>query len=230
MSREIRVTINDDEVFERMKRRKQQLDLSWEEVLRRGLRHYPEHGDTDHRWSQHRERDHGRGPGVGYGRSGDLGEDIAHHVQARVADTLRDSMQGVFEGFPGAERPPGPGEFESELGSLEGGEDATLEFPFLDDGAGNQVPLRVDLQTSADGLDVDVVTIRRGKNTAGMNQFTPETRKTVTEHFARGEAAVLRLAAGDETYRVSSVLSWSRDSEGQPTVTNVAIDDVVFEE
>lgn len=217
MSREIRVTINDDEVFERMKRRKQKLDLSWEEVLRRGLRRDPDHG------GYHRER----GSGVGYGRSGDLGEDIAHHVQARVADTLRDSMEGVLEDFPGTERPPG--EFESELGSLEGGEDATLEFPFLDDDTGNQVPLRVDLRTSADGLDVDVITIRWGKNTSGMNQFTPEARKTVTEHFAQGEAAVLRLATGDETYRVFPVLSWSRDSSGRPTVTNVAIDDVVFE-
>jgi hypothetical protein len=226
MSREIRVSINDDEVFERMKRRKQQLDLSWEEVLRRGLRHHPNHGDTDHRWSQHRERERererNRGRGIRYGRSGDLGEDIAHHVQARVADTLRDSMEGVLEGFPGT-----PGEFESELGSLEGGEDATLEFPFLDDESGNQVPLRVDLQTSADGLDVDVVTIRRGKNTTGTNQFTPETRKTVTEHIAQGETAVLRL--GEETYRVFPVLSWSRDSAGQPTVTDVGIDSVVFE-
>jgi hypothetical protein len=227
MSREIRVTINDDEVFERMKRRKQKLDLSWEEVLRRGLRRYPDQGDTDRRWSQHRERDRGRGPGGEYSQSGDLGEDIANHVQARVADTLRDSMEGVMEDFPGTERPPG--EFESELGSLEGGEDATLEFPFLDDDAGNQVPLRVDLQTSSDGLDVDVVTIRRGKNTTGMNQFTAEARKTATERFARGEAAVLRLDTGDETYRVFPVLSWSRDSAGQPTITDVAIDDVVFE-
>lgn len=156
MTREIRVSIDDDEVFDRMKHRKQQLDLSWEEVLRRGLRRYPDHG------GQQRERGYReRGPGVGYSRTGDLGEDIAHHVQARVADTLRDSMEGVLEGFPGDERPPGT--FESELGSLEGGEDATLEFPFLDDDAEYHVPLRVDLETSADGLDVDVITIRRAK-------------------------------------------------------------------
>ena len=222
MSREIRVTIDDDEVFERMKRRKQQLDLSWEEVLRRGLRRHPDHTDPDRRQPPHGRR------GIEYGRSGDLGEDIAHHVQARVADTLRDSMEGVFENVPGTAG-PGPGEFESELGSLEGGEDATLVFPFLDDDAGNGIPLRVDLQSSGDGLDVDVVTVRRGKNTTGMNQFTPETRKTVTEHFARGEAAVLRLATGDETYHVFPVLSWSRDSTGQPTVTDVEIDNVSFE-
>jgi hypothetical protein len=76
---------------------------------------------------------------------------------------------------------------------------------------------------------VDVVTIRRGKNTTGMNKFTPETRKTITEHFAHGEDAVLRLATGDETYRVSPVLSWSRDSTGQPTVTDVQIDKVIFD-
>ena len=38
MTREIRITIDDDEIFERMRTRKQELDLSWEEVIHRGLR------------------------------------------------------------------------------------------------------------------------------------------------------------------------------------------------
>ena len=41
MAREVRITIDDDEVFERMKARKGALDLSWEEVLHRGLREIP---------------------------------------------------------------------------------------------------------------------------------------------------------------------------------------------
>jgi hypothetical protein len=230
MSREIRVTIDDDEVFERMKHRKQQLDLSWEEVLRRGLRRSPDRGDFDS-WQDYNYRrppgqerkDRSRG-------QGDLGEDIARHVQARVADKLRNSMEGVLEDVPRETwGPAGRSEFESELGSLEHGEDATLAFPFLDDVSANEIPLRVDLRTSANGLDVDVITIRRGKSVTGMNQFTPETRKAITKNLARGEDAVLRLATDDETYRVSPVLSWSRDSTGQPTITSVEIEDVMFD-
>jgi len=41
MAREVRITVDDDEVFERMKARKQELDLSWEDVLHRGLREVP---------------------------------------------------------------------------------------------------------------------------------------------------------------------------------------------
>lgn len=228
MSREIRVSIDDDEVFERMKHRKQQLDLSWEEVLRRGLRRYPDHGDSyyernqSYRYSGQERNDRSRG------QPGDLGEDIARHVQNRVADTLRDSMRGVLGDVPGPVR-LGHGEFESELGSLERGEDAMLEFPFLDDALANQIPLRVDLRTSADGLDVDVVTIRQGKSVSEMNRFTPDTRKAITKSLARDGEAVIRLATDDETYRVAPVLSWSRDSTGRPTITSVEIETVMFD-
>jgi hypothetical protein len=113
--------------------------------------------------------------------------------------------------------------------ALEGAENATLAFPFLANGAANQIPLQVTLRSSADGLDVDVVTIRRGNTVSGMNRFTPVTRKEITEHLSRGDAAVLQLAAADETYRVVPVLSWNRDSRGKLTVTAVEIDDVIFE-
>lgn len=221
MSREIRVTIDDDEVFDRMKHRKQQLDLSWEEVLRRGLRHPREGID-------HKNRSH-RGDRPRYGPSDDFGEEIARRVQAHVTNTLRDSMRGVLGDAPDMRGPTAPGEFESELGSLERAEDATLGFPFLDSGPENVIPLRVNLRTSADGLDVDVVTIRRGKTVSKMNQFTPDARKQVTEHLAHGDKAVLQLPTDEETYRVSPVLAWSRDSTGTAIVTDVEIETVSFE-
>lgn len=211
MSREIRITIADDEVFDHMKHRKQQLDLSWEEVLRRGL-----HSHGNHR---HGGRHEWWNPHMGHERAAEFGNEIARRVQSHV----KDSLEGAIP------RDPAPG-FEGLLGSLEGAEDATLEFPFLDESSAT-VPLRVNLRTSADGLDVSVVSIRSGKTVSGTNQFTSEARKTVTEQLARGETAVLRLtgAAEEETYNVSPVLSWNRDSRGQPVVTDVEIEAVRFE-
>lgn len=77
MAREIRITVDDDEVFERMRRRKDDLDLSWEEALRRGLSD-PEGSDRG-----------GTGAGVGASagarpgpRDPEFGDYIREQVQA----------------------------------------------------------------------------------------------------------------------------------------------------
>ena len=67
MSREIRITIEDDEVFERMRYRKDELDLSWEEVLRRGLTEVTDiprpPGASNRHPSPHEHADPHRSPG-----------------------------------------------------------------------------------------------------------------------------------------------------------------------
>jgi hypothetical protein len=112
---------------------------------------------------------------------------------------------------------------EDEIDQLEDAEDAVLAFPFLDDDPGNQVPLRVNLRTSIEGLDVEVVAARRGKDVASMNRFAGDGRGTVTRELVAGEPAVLRMGESGEEYPVFPTLSWSRDRDGRPTVTEVEI-------
>ena len=228
MSREIRITIDDDEVFERMRRRKDELDLSWEEVLRRGL------GRSDERGSGHGPRHGSPGPGRGprhpheheefgvskRGPGGwnpfdpDFGRKLSEHIQQSVQGSL------PFETDLG---------LEAEIGELEDAEDAVLAFPFLADDPSNQVPMRVNLRTSSEGLDVEVVAVRRGKDVAEMNRFDSGARATVTKRLAAGEPAALRLRDGEEEYAVFPSLSWSRDADGRPTVSEVEIESVEIE-
>lgn len=111
----------------------------------------------------------------------------------------------------------------AEMETLENAEDAVLRFPFLDDDPGNTVPLRVNLETSADGLAVEVVTIRAGP--ADRNAFDASARPQIASALASGETAVLSVADGVEEYDVVPELSW-RAEDGTPTVTEVAIAEV----
>jgi len=241
MGREIRVTIDDDEVFERMKARKRELDLSWEEVLHRGLRREePELGDGAYGHDQHarsherharehdrRRKQHGRGQGLGPGEQpadplqdpGQFADDLKRQIQGQVLASLQSSI--------GPEDDP----LETEMSSLEAAEDAVLAFDFLAEAAAersNQVPLRVELEASTGGLSIDVVAVRQGKGVSGMNAFDPAVRQRVIEGLATGETATLRIAAGEESYRVAPSLSWSR-TNGTPTVSDVAIEEVQFD-
>lgn len=245
MGREIRVTIDDDEVFERMKARKRELDLSWEEVLHRGLRREesPDEGagrreraarerEGRGRRRQRRARDDGRrhgshsagaadpsSPADPLNDPGQFADDLKRQIRGQVLESLQSSL--------GAEEDP----LESEMSSLEAAEDAVLAFDFLGEAASeeaNQVPLRVVLEASTDGLAIDVVAVRQGKSVAGMNAFDPAVRRQVIEGLATGETATLRIEAGEESYQVAPSLSWSR-TNGTPTVTEVAIEEVQFD-
>lgn len=226
MSREIRITIDDDEVFERLRRRKDELDLSWEEVLRRGLRGDENHGRHGRHAGPsgpvgpgsrhpHEREEFGpgeRGPGGWNPFDPDFGQKLSEHIQRSVRSSM--PFEAEFGGL------------EAEIGQLEDAEDAVLAFPFLADDPSNQVPLRVNLRTSSEGLDVEVVAVRRGKDAAGMNRFGADGRATVTKRLAAGEPAALRLRDGAEEYAVFPSLSWSRDSSGRPTVSEVEIESV----
>ena len=235
MSREIRISIDDDEVFERLKRRKDALDLSWEDALRRGLREgiesqsaaksRPERGryGSGHR----REARGGRGRGGpdseenARGRRGrreraspfdpDFGEQIARSV-----------VSSVNESIPGVDVT-----LEDEIGRLEEAEDATL---ILGEGEGERVPLRVALHTGPGGLDVEVIAVRSGKGTEDLNRFEDGARADVARRFAEGDTATLEIEGSEETYEVRPELTWVRGSGGAPTVTEVDIHEVVFEE
>jgi hypothetical protein len=88
----------------------------------------------------------------------------------------------------------------------------------------------VNLSTSADGLDIEVVTVRQGKGVAGMNVFDRSARKAIAEGLAAGSMPVLELEAGVEEYRVAPALSWSRNEDGRPVVTDVEVEDVIFDD
>ena len=223
MSREIRITIDDDEVFERMRRRKDELDLSWEEVLRRGLSEGDERGRAQGRGPTSPPGPGGSGPrhphereefGAGGWNPFDpgFGQKLSEHIQRSVQGSL------PFDAELGG--------LEAEIGQLEDAEDAVLAFPFLADDPSNQVPLRVNLRTSSEGLDVEVVAVRRGKDVAEMNRFGADGRASVTKRLASGEPAALRLRDGAEEYAVFPSLSWSRDTDGRPTVSEVEIESV----
>ncbi|MFT4889486.1 MAG: hypothetical protein ACI9YT_000395 [Halobacteriales archaeon] len=242
MSREIRITIDDDEIFERMKRRKQQLDLSWEEVLHRGLRREPEGGQERSaagrdRWSwderpprdpEPPESGTSRGPPDEPFSTDEFVEEMKRGVRNQVVNSLQSSLSGL-----------GEGEFdlEEEMGALQSAEDAVLVFDFLDGDGSHEdeafwVPLRVTQQTSREGLDVDVVAVRSGKSVSHMNHFDRSGRRQVNANLAAGETATLRFTDGGdgEEYRVYPVLSWSKDESGRPTVTSVEIDEVVLDD
>lgn len=220
MSREIRITVDDDEVFERMRRRKRQLDLSWEDVLHRGL-----WGDSERR----DVRDHGQQQPYGV-----AGDDIGDRLERRIRNRVEESLMTAF----GAEEAPqqtakGASQethgFEEEMESLESAEDAVLVFPFLDDDAAYRVPLRISLEMQAGGVDIEVVTVRQGKSVDEMNSFDRAARKRIAEELATGASVALELEAGVEEYRVAPILGWSRNERGAPTVTDVEIDEVIFD-
>lgn len=267
MGREVRITIDDDEVFERMKHRKRELDLSWEEVLHRGLRRTPDSGEAA---SHGPPGSGGPGPNFGYtsgpGQPGSTGrhpgdefadhrdaveehhEALARHhedvsrryehaadqyddqwdrfadsveaqVQHKVYNALRDTFGAAGIDVP---EPPQP-HMDREMQDLSNAEDAVLSFDFLEDDPAYQIPLRVNLQTSVDGLDVEVVAVRQGKSVRDMNQFDSEARLQVTKRLAKGDPAVLRFDDGAEGYEVEPVIRWERDESGRPTVTAVDV-------
>lgn len=246
MSREVRITIDDDEVFERMKRRKRQLDLSWEDVLHRGLRadQRPNQRERDATGGEHTgsgqgspSRDHGpvdtdrgRSPGGHRAHASDeyaaQWDRFADHVEAQVQDKVYNALRGTF-GAAGIDVPaPSSDHLDSEMADLARAEDAVLSFDFLDDDPAYQVPLRVALQTSTDGLDVEVVAVRQGKTVREMNHFDAEARLAVTTRLAAGDPAVLRFDDGAEAYAVDPIIRWERDDAGHPTVTQVDIEAV----
>jgi len=225
VSRQIRITVDDDEVFERLKRRKDALDLSWEDALRRGLRDSKQPPSAPDPGEVRQERD----PGPGRDRTGkhgaeagrdaggdpspfdpDFGERLAERVLSRVGE----SVSGVADSL------------DEEIDRLEDAEDAVL---VLGDRDGERVPLRVSLHTGPGGLDVDVVAVRSGKDTDGMNEFADGARAAVARRFAQGETATLELAGGEETYDVRPDLEWARGDDGTPAVTAVSVREVVFE-
>lgn len=242
MAREIRITIDDDEIFERMKGRKRQLDLSWEEVLHRGLRLDREGGQDRAHTSQDRpiwdERTPSGGdtpssrPGDGWSGDPFRTDEFVEEMKRGVRNQVVNSLQSSLKGF-------GEGEFdlEQEMGELQNAEDAVLVFEFLfdgdmTDGESTWVPLRVTQQTSRAGLEIEVVAVRSGKGVSHMNHFDRSTRRKVNARLAGGEPATLRFTddATEEEYRVYPVLSWSTDDAGRPTVSSVDIDTVILDD
>ncbi|MFC7139463.1 hypothetical protein ACFQMA_06370 [Halosimplex aquaticum] len=242
MAREVRITIDDDEVFERMKARKRELDLSWEEVLHRGLREVPEERpgepqppgaspgrEGDRRAADDRRGHHGHDVNVEFGSGsvdhgdsiGAMVEEIKGQVHDQVRESLRASMESVETAGAGLER---------EMTELERAEDAVLRF---DDVTGDdpryRVPLRVRLETSRGGLDFEVVAVRGGKSVAGMNRFDRETRQAINEHLARGGTATLSFDS-EEAYEVGPAIAWRRDDDGAPVVSDVGIPEVLFDD
>jgi hypothetical protein len=233
VSRQIRITIDDDEVFERLRRRKDALDISWEEALRRGLRDSPdpprgppgETVDPSRNPSAGRDRGaHGpRGPGnmaagpdTDHGGPSPFDEDFGERLAREVASSVQEAV-------PGAGDEP----LDDEIARLEEAEDALL---VLGDAEAERVPLRVVLQTGPGGLGVDVVAVRSGKDTSEMNRFADGARAEVAERFAGGQTVPLQLDGGQETYSVRPELTWGRGDDGTPTVTDVEIREVVFED
>ncbi|MFC7057120.1 hypothetical protein [Halovenus salina] len=81
MAREIRITIDDDEVFEQMKRAKQELDLSWREVLHRGLQ---------------REPARGREPSTGQDDYNAIEDDIGDRIERQVKERIETSLENAL--------------------------------------------------------------------------------------------------------------------------------------
>lgn len=224
MGREIRISIDDDEVFERMKARKRELDLSWEEVLHRGLRRseHADHGGHPRGHDGHAGHPYQAPLRDPIGDPRGFAEDLKRQIQGQVRASLHSSLD------PFSWDEPGTDPLDSDVTTLESAEDAVLRFEFLGDAAHdrrNQVPLRVTLEASADGLAVDVVAVRQGKTVTDMNAFEPATRRRIVERMAAGERATLSLADGEEWYPITPVLDWSR-ADGTPTVADVTIEEV----
>ena len=233
MGREIRITIDDDEVFERMKARKRELDLSWKEVLHRGLRRHDPVEPSEHRRGveppEHRHgfetEPHGQPyrdpPPDPIRNPRGFADDLKRQIQGQVRESLHASLEPNDWG----------GSLETDVDTLESAEDAVLVFDFLGEDAHErayQVPLRVTLEASASGLEVTVVTVREGKTVTDMNAFDPAIRRRIIERLATGDVATLRLGEGAEGYSVEPILSWSRNN-GVPTVTTVRIEEVHFD-
>ncbi|MEF8852967.1 MAG: hypothetical protein V5A44_09780 [Haloarculaceae archaeon] len=249
MAREVRITIDDDEVFERMKARKRELDLSWEEVLKRGLRDEGSGGDQE--WAAGPGREPGTAEFVGWspetgwqgtssGRGpqrredadlDDVVDEFKESIRGQVRESLRASMAAMDDASSAGRRKSGTGGgLDREMTELEQAEDAVLRFDDVtDDDRRFAVPLRVRLETSRDGMDVEVVAVREGKSVADTNRFDRSTRRAVNEHLARGGTATLAFD-GAEAYEVGPVLSWSRDDGGNPTVSEVSVEEVLFDE
>ncbi|WP_123538753.1 hypothetical protein [Halosimplex salinum] len=240
MAREVRITIDDDEVFERMKARKRELDLSWEEVLHRGLREVPEERQGEsHPPGAGPGRESGRRPeGDHRGRRGhdvsvefegdsfDPGDSIGamvDEIKGQVHDQVRESLRASMESVEDAG-------LEREVTELERAEDAVLRFDEVTgDDPRYRVPLRVRLETSRGGLDFEVVAVRGGKSVSGMNRFDRETRQSINEHLARGGTATLSFG-DEETYEVGPAIAWRRDDDGAPVVSDVGIPEVLFDD
>ncbi|SDJ63206.1 hypothetical protein SAMN05216226_106112 [Halovenus aranensis] len=221
MAREIRITIDDDEVFARMKRTKQELDLSWREVLHRGLQVDSQPQNRQRTRQEPDVDDHDT-------IEDDIGDRIERQVKERIESSLENAL-GI-ETYRRDRDNRAPTRYEDDVQSLENAEDAVITFPFLDEAPAYKIPLRVELEMRAGGVDVTVVTVRQGKSVDGMNAFDRSTRHRIAEGLATGSSVHLELGGGEETYRVTPVLSWGRDDDGNPTVDTVEIEDVVFEE
>ncbi|WP_435360733.1 hypothetical protein [Haloarchaeobius sp. DFWS5] len=287
MSREIRISIDDDEVFERMKRRKEELDLSWEETLRRGLGEGPAGGPNAHAPHMPPQPPHRRPPTPprppsfsppnrpphdargphdpedphdshtreSHGHHADGGStsrrgghddrpwddefdpfdpDFQRRLQEHIQSSVQEGLAGVGSAMAHVERMTSG--LDDEIDRLSDAEDAVLAFDVLEgesddvDDASRQVPLRVNLTTSAEGLGVEVVAIRHGKGTEGMNRFGPSDRATVARHLAGSGTASLRLQNGAESYDVVPRLVWGRAPDGTPTVTDVTVTAVSFDD
>jgi hypothetical protein len=223
MAREVRITINDDEVFERMKRMKKELDLSWKEVLHRGLQIDDGSPPPGQGSSAQGGQDYGQAP---------IEEDFEDRIERHVKERIGASLENALGIDTHEQSSPGRSsyDYEQEVESLENAEDATLVFPFLDDEPGYQVPLRVALEMRAGEVDVEVVTVRQGKSVTDMNSFDRGARHRIAEELATGSSVRLKLGGGVEAYDVTPVLTWSRDSQGDPIVDEVEIEDVLFGE
>jgi hypothetical protein len=238
MAREIRISVDDDEVFERMKHRKQLLDLSWEEVLHRGLRETdtprgPGRGAEfwDDRYDDgpdgRARSQRGSVGGIEWERHNPdmwdtLGDSLEQQIQRRVYETLQSSFGAA--GIDISDR-PGMG---AEMEELASAEDAVLTFDGLPDDEAYEVPLRVDMQTGPDALIIDVVAVREGKSVRDANRFETDARKRINTALARGGTATLSFD-GAEQYEVRPVLSWGRTSTGTPRVADVDIVEVVLD-
>ena len=240
MAGEVRISVDDDEVFERMKRRKQDLDLSWEEVLYRGLARREDVGrvgpgaeEGAYGRGPAADRTGARGPGAAPGRDAPVdrwdqfASGLEREIQNKVYDTLASSFGAAGIDVP--PRPDGPDGLDEEVESLAGAEDARLVFPFLDGEEAHEVPLRVALETGPNGLSVDVVAVRRGKGVREANSFDTRARKEINTGLAMGDAAALVFEEGAESYRVRPVLSWTRGDGGRPTVDEVEIAEVILD-
>lgn len=202
MSREIRITIADDEVFEVMKQRKEALELSWEEVLHRGLR--------------------GRTPVEQLKQASLPLEQLGVNDPPlrQVVDDI-DQMQQ-----PGVSTDS----YQAEVERVQEAENALLRFDFFDGAGRYSVPLRVLVKTTPDGLDVDVVSLRRGKDVSGYNWFNDEDRRTIAQKLSNDGKAVLYIEDGREEYEVQPSLTWNRNDSNQLVISDVEIQDVIVSE
>lgn len=237
MSREIRITVADDEVFERMRRQKDALDLSWEEVLRRGLADAEDPGpEQEHTLDpfaedfgeQLRNRIRRQATGVSHGTRGEEPTETNPGATSGFDPFDTASIGEYVSRQIAAAMPDGPmaGEsLSSELDRLAEAEDARLTFPFLDAETA-VVPLRVTLRTTGDGLEIEVITVRQGQGTTGENRFPDDARQRIAAALADGETATLTLQDGAESYDVVPTMSWDRTDDGTPTVGDVTIESV----